>query len=336
MNSSWLCIQLPCLNEQEALAGTLRCLPNSIDGVCGIRVVVVDDGSTDRTVEVARSAGVDVVVSHSMNRGLAAAFDSGLAACLREGADIIVNTDADGQYPASEIPRLLEPILAGRADLVIGDRRPGEDMRVPWLKRKLQKLGSRVVSYLAGQEIPDAVSGFRAMTREAAIKTHIVTGFSYTIESILQAASKGLKIEFVPITTNAVTRPSRLFRSKTQFVFRSALTMVRVFFMFRPLAVLLWISGILAVIGGVPIVRFLILWMIDGGKGHIQSLVLGGVFIVLSAMTAVAGFLADLMATNRRLLEMTLEKVKRMECESGMTNGKQRNDHVLGDRQEKN
>ena len=255
---------------------------------------------------------------------------------MNAGADVIVNTDADGQYPASEIPRLLEPILAGRADLVIGDRRPGEDMRLPWLKRKLQKLGSRVVSHLAGQEIPDAVSGFRAMTREAAIKTHIVTGFSYTIESILQAASKGLKIEFVPIATNLVTRPSRLFRSKTQFVFRSALTMLRVFFMFQPLAVLLWIGGVLAVIGGIPIIRFLILWMIDGGKGHIQSLVLGGVFIVLSAMTAVAGFLADLMATNRRLLEMTLEKIKRMECESGMTNGKQRNDQVLGDRQEKN
>jgi glycosyltransferase involved in cell wall biosynthesis len=314
---SLLFVQIPCLNEEGSLGTMLRNLNNLEITDYSLHLLIVDDGSTDRTLEVARNAGVDLIVSHKRNRGLAAAFDSGLAACLRAGADIIVNTDADGQYPASEIPRLLEPILSGRADLVIGDRRPSEDMRLPWLKRKLQKLGSKVVSWLAGQEIPDAVSGFRAMTREAAIKTHIVTGFSYTIESILQAASKGLKIEFVPINTNPVSRPSRLFRSKTQFVLRSAMTMLRVFFMFRPLAVLLWISGILAVIGGVPIVRFLILWMIDGGKGHIQSLVLGGVFIVLSAMTAVAGFLADLMATNRRLLEMTLEKVKMMECEKG-------------------
>ena len=312
-------IQIPCLNEEDSLGETLLNIGAIQADGCMLRVLILDDGSTDQTLEVARNAGVDLVVSHKRNRGLAAAFDSGLAACLRAGADIIVNTDADGQYPASEIPRLLEPILAGRADLVIGDRRPGDDLRLPWLKRKLQKLGSRVVSWLAGQEIPDAVSGFRAMTREAAIKTHIVTGFSYTIESILQASSKGLKIEFVPITTNAVSRPSRLFRSKTQFVLRSAMTMLRVFFMFRPLAVLLWMSGILAVIGGVPIIRFLILWMVDGGKGHIQSLVLGGVFIILAAMTAVAGFLADLMATNRRLLEMTLEKVKLMECAAAVS-----------------
>ena len=315
----FVCIQIPCLNEEESIKRTLREVKDVQSGSCQVQVVLVDDGSTDRTRVVAQDAGVELIVAHKRNRGLAAAFMSGLDACLKAGADIIVNTDADGQYPASEIPRLLEPILSGRADLVIGNRRPSEDMRLSWLKRKLQKLGSRVVSWLAGQEIPDAVSGFRAMTREAAIKTHIVTGFSYTIESILQASSKGLKIEFVPITTNAVSRPSRLFRSKTQFVLRSAMTMLRVFFMFRPLAVLLWMSGILAVIGGVPIIRFLILWMVDGGKGHIQSLVLGGVFIILAAMTAVAGFLADLMATNRRLLEMTLEKVKLMECEAAVS-----------------
>ena len=309
-------IQIPCLNEAGTLGATLDSLGAVELSDCSVRWLLINDGSTDSTVDVALAAGVDRVVSHTRNRGLAAAFTTGLDECLRMGADIIVNTDGDGQYPASEIPRLLEPILAGRADMVIGDRRPSEDVRSSWLKRKLQKLGSRTVSWLAGREIPDAVSGFRAMTREAAIKMHVVTGFSYTIETVLQACSKGLAIEFVPITTNTVTRPSRLFRSIPQFVFRSGLTMLRVAFMFRPLAVLMTISAVLAVIGTIPVLRFLIFWMSGDGDGHIQSLVLGGVFLVLAGITSVAGLLADLMAANRRLLEMTLEKVKRMECEA--------------------
>lgn len=311
-------VQIPCLNEADTLQPTLDGI-GRVDVVGGsIRLLLIDDGSTDRTVEVAEAAEVDRIVSHTRNRGLAAAFTTGLDACLQMGADIIVNTDGDGQYPASEIPRLIEPILAGRADLVIGDRRPGEDLRQSWLKRKLQWLGSRVVSWLAGQEIPDAVSGFRAMTREAAIKMHVVTGFSYTIETVLQACSKGLAVEFVPITTNTVTRPSRLFRSIPQFVVRSGLTMLRVAFMFRPLAVLMAISGVLATVGVIPVIRFLIFWASGDGAGHIQSLVLGGVFLVLAGITAVAALLADLMAANRRLLEMTLEKVKRMECEQAI------------------
>lgn len=311
-------VQVPCLNEEASLGQALSSLALIEVDSCEVRVLIINDGSTDGTAEAAEAAGVDRIVSHTRNRGLAAAFTTGLDACLQMGADIIVNTDGDGQYPASEIPRLIEPILAGRADLTIGDRRPGEDLRQSWLKRKLQWLGSRVVSWLAGQEISDAVSGFRAMTREAAIKMHVVTGFSYTIETVLQACSKGLAIEFVPITTNTVTRPSRLFRSIPHFVFRSGLTMLRVAFMFRPLAVLMTISGVLATVGVIPVIRFLIFWASGDGAGHIQSLVLGGVFLVLAGITAVAALLADLMAANRRLLEMTLEKVKRMECEQAI------------------
>ena len=182
-------IQIPCLNEAGTLGAMLESLAVVETSGDSVRLLLINDGSADSTVDIARAAGVDRVVSHTRNRGLAAAFTTGLDECLRMGADIIVNTDGDGQYPASEIPRLLEPILAGRADMVIGDRRPSEDVRSSWLKRKLQKLGSRTVSWLAGREIPDAVSGFRAMTREAAIKMHVVTGFSYTIETVLQACS---------------------------------------------------------------------------------------------------------------------------------------------------
>ncbi len=308
-------IQIPCLNEADTLHQVISELPETWCGVYSVESLVVDDGSHDGTAAVAIGLGVKHVVRHRRNRGLAAAFSTGLDTCLRLGADIIVNTDGDGQYPTSAIPRLLEPILAGRADVVIGDRRPWADRRQSWVKRRLQKLGSRFVSYLAGREIPDAVSGFRAMTREAALQTHIVTGFSYTIESILQACSRGLAIEFVPITTNSVERPSRLFHSIPQFLTRSGMTMLRVFFMFRPLRVLVWLSVILGAFGLLPVLRFLYLYWRDGTAGHVQSLILGAVLIILSGMALVAGLFADLIATNRRLAEMTLERVKRMECD---------------------
>ncbi len=311
-----LFIQIPCLNEADSLHAVISSLPMTISGIDRIEVLVVDDGSSDGTAATALGLGVGHVVRHNRNRGLAAAYSTGLDAAVNLGADVIVNTDGDGQYRGEDISRLVEPILKGRADIVVGDRKPAEDLRFPRWKRRLQKLGSRVVSYLAGRDIPDAVSGFRAMSREAALKTHIVTGFSYTIEALLQACSKGMAIEFVPIETNEVKRPSRLFRSVPQFISRSAVTMLRVFFTFRPLRVLSLLSLVLFVIGSLPIMRFLFLYVRDGGAGHIQSLILGGVLIVLGGITFVAGLIADLIASNRRLLETTLEKVKRMECET--------------------
>lgn len=310
-------IQIPCLNEAGTMGDVVRgLLELRCDGV-EFQLLLIDDGSSDGTADVALALGVHHVARHRHNRGLAAAFATGLDACLRLGADVIVNTDGDGQYGASDIPQLLEPILAGRADLVIGDRRPGDDRRQSWLRRRLQTLGSRVTSFLARQPIPDAVSGFRAMTRDAAMKIHIVTGFSYTIESLLQAANCGMAIKFVPITTNTVTRPSRLYRSVPQFVLQSAVTMLRVFFMFRPMAVLATMGAICGAVGAVPIIRFLALWAQGHGSGHVQSLVLGGVFVVLSALMLIAALFADLIARNRRLLEMTLEKVQRMELPVG-------------------
>jgi glycosyltransferase involved in cell wall biosynthesis len=308
-----LIIQIPCFNEAGTLHRVVSDLPSQISGIDSIETLVIDDGSDDATAATALGLGVDHVVRHNRNRGLAAAFATGIDACLRLGADIIVNTDGDHQYPGEAIGRLVEPIITGRADLVVGDRRPGADEKFSPLKRLLQRCGRRVVSSLAGRDLPDPVSGFRAYSRSAAEQTHIVTGYSYTIESLLQANCKGLAIEFVPIVTNAATRPSRLFRSLPHFISRSVLTMLRVFFMFHPLGVLAGISGVLAVIGVLPIVRFLVLYAAGDGAGHLQSLILGGVLVILAAIMLVAGLLADLVAHNRRLLEKTLERLSTRE-----------------------
>ncbi len=310
-----LIIQIPCFNEAETLHRVVADFPKEIAGIDEIETLVIDDGSRDGTAAVALGLGVNHVVRHNRNRGLAAAFATGLEASLRFGADVIVNTDGDHQYPGSAIQQLVEPIVAGRADLVVGDRRPGEDRRFSPLKRFLQRCGRRVVSRLAGRDLPDPVSGFRAYSRNAAEHTHIVTGYSYTIESLLQASCKGLAIEFVPIETNPATRPSRLFRSLPQFISRSGLTMLRVFFMFHSLEVLAWTSAVLGLIGVIPIARFLIRYAVDGGAGHIQSLVLGGVLVILAAVLLVAGLLADLISHNRRLLEKVLEKLPPVEEE---------------------
>lgn len=322
-----LIIQMPCLNEADTLHQVVSDLPTDLIGVDSVEIIVIDDGSCDGTAAVALGLGVSHVVRHRLNRGLASAFATGLDACLTLGADIIVNTDGDGQYSGADIQKLIEPILAGRADLVIGDRQPSEDMRQSWFKRKLQRLGSQTVSWLAGRDIPDAVSGFRAMSREAALKMHVVTEFSYTIETVLLACSKGLAIEFVPTTTNTVTRPSRLFRSIPQFVLRSGLTMLRVTFLYRPLAILMSLGIGLAIIGLIPILRFLYLASVGDGSGHIQSLVLGGAIFVLAGIMAVAGLLADLMAANRKLLETTLEKIKLAELPLMDEGGRAIRDH---------
>lgn len=308
-----LIVQIPCLNEEATLPQTVADIPRRIDGIDEIEILIIDDGSTDRTVEVAREIGVDHIVSLTRNRGLAFAFRTGMDACLKAGADIIVNTDADNQYAGADIARLVQPILAGRADIVVGDRQTAQVEHFSAVKKALQWLGSAVVRRLSGTSVPDSVSGFRAISREAAIRINIVSGFSYTIEMLIQAGRKGLSVVSVPVATNRVLRKSRLFKSIPDFIVRSLTTMLRIYLMYRPLRTFAWLGLVLAVIGMLPILRFLYFYVIDDGTGHIQSLILGGVLVVIAVICFVVGLLADLIGFNRQLLEINLEKTRELE-----------------------
>ena len=314
-----LIVQIPCLNEEDTLPATLVDIPRDIPGIDTIELLIVDDGSTDRTVEVARRFGVHHIVSNRHNLGLARTFSRGIEECLRQGADIIVNTDGDNQYNGADIAKLVQPILEGRADIVIGDRQTRNIVHFSPAKKWLQALGSRVISRLSDLDLPDAVSGFRAFSREAALKTNIVSPFSYTVETVIQAGRKKLKIVSVPVATNGKTRESRLFSNIPQFISRQVATLVRMYVMYRPLRAFSAVGSLLAVIGLIPIVRFLLFYASGDGEGHLQSLVLGGVLVVMSFMAFTAGMLADVVSRNRQLLEMTLEKVRRLELE--MTDG---------------
>jgi glycosyltransferase involved in cell wall biosynthesis len=310
-----LIVQIPCFNEEATLPQTVADIPTRIDGIAQIEILVIDDGSTDRTVEVAWAAGVDHVVRHHANRGLARSFRTGLDACLRLGADIIVNTDGDNQYAGADIPHLIRPILEGRADIVIGDRQPGRIAHFSPLKKRLQALGSWVVRQLSATSVPDAVSGFRAISREAALQLNILSGFSYTIEMLIQAGRRRMAIVSVPVKTNPVDRPSRLFKSIPRFISLSVATMLRAFSMYKPLRVFFLIGLVLSLAGAVPVLRFLYFWMLGDSAGHIQSLILGGVLLVIGFVTFLIGLVADLISFNRQLLELVLEKLRRLELE---------------------
>ncbi|HHH47080.1 MAG TPA: glycosyltransferase family 2 protein [Thiotrichales bacterium] len=310
-----LIVQIPCYNEEQTLPQTVADIPREIDGIDKVELLVIDDGSTDRTVQVARELGVDHIVRNKVNMGLARTFRRGLEASLQAGADIIVNTDGDNQYCGSDIPKLVQPILEGRADIVIGDRQTDKIPHFSPLKKKLQWLGSAVVRKLAGVWVPDAVSGFRAFSREAAIRTNIVSPFSYTIETVIQAGKKDMAVVSVPICTNPKTRESRLFRSIPSFVGRQVSTIVRMYAMYQPLRVFFYLGTFLSVIGIIPIIRFLYFFMTTGGAGHLQSLVLGGVLLLMGFIAYLAGLVADLISFNRQLLEMTLETTKRMDLD---------------------
>jgi len=313
---SWkLIIQIPCYNEARTLGDVVRSLPRSIEGVDCIEVLVIDDGSTDGTVEVAQSLGVDHIVRHTRNQGLARTFRTGLDACLQLGADVIVNTDGDNQYDARDIEHLIRPILDGVADVVVGDRQTQAVEHFSRLKKFLQSLGSGVVRALSGTDVRDAVSGFRALSRHAAIHLNIVSSFSYTIEMLIQAGRKGMAVVSVPIRTNRPTRPSRLFKSLPHFLARSLTTMVRMYAMYKPLATFMSIGGVILTIGTIPVVRFLYFWSQGDSMGHVQSLVLGGVLITLGAVTLLVGLVADLINFNRQLVELTLAKVRILEIE---------------------
>lgn len=308
-----LIIQIPCLNEAGSLPETLVALPRRIEGIDEIEVLVIDDGSSDDTIGVALRFGVHHIVRHRRNRGLAAAFQSGIDAALRAGADIIVNTDADGQYAGEDIVKLVAPVVAGEADIVIGDRGVSQNEHFGPIKRRLQQLGSHAVQRLSGTTVTDAVSGFRAISRAAAQRITITTEFSYTTDMLIQAGRKRMNILSVPVRTNRTQRPSRLFKSIPQFITRQLITMVRAYTTYNPLRAFVGAGAAIAVLGVIPIVRFLAYWAIGDGNGHVQSLVIGGALLVLGVLTGLLGMLADLIGANRKLLEATLMHVRVLE-----------------------
>lgn len=308
-----LIVQIPCYNEELTLPVTIADIPREIPGIDVVEILVIDDGSTDRTVEVAKELGVDHIVCNKQNMGLARTFRRGIEYCLQAGADIIVNTDGDNQYAGQDIPKLVTPILNGVADIVVGDRQTGKIDHFSKSKKLLQWLGSGVVRKLAGVCIPDAVSGFRAVSREAAIRLNIVSPFSYTIEMIIQAGKKDMSVSSVPIRTNSKTRESRLFKSIPSFIERQVSTIVRMYSMYQPLRVFFFIGTALTIAGFIPILRFIYFYLHGAGAGHVQSLVLGGVLLIIGFMAYLIGLVADLISFNRQLLEMTLEKVRRLE-----------------------
>jgi len=310
-----LIIQIPCLNEAQTLPATLADLPRSIAGIDAIEVLVVDDGSRDGTADVARACGVDHVVRMRRNKGLAAAFTAGIDACLKAGADFIVNTDADNQYAGHDIPRLLEPLLRGEADICIGDRNIAELQTMSWRKRQLQRLGSWVVRQVSNTTVPDTTSGFRAYTRDAALRMHIVSEFSYTLESIIQAGKKRMSIAHVPVATNPRTRESRLFDSIFGYVKRSAATIVRIYAMYEPLKVFSYIGVAVFTVGFALAMRFVYLYLTSftGGGRYIQSLIFAAVLMIVGFQVVLIGLLADVMSANRKLLEDVLYRVRMIE-----------------------
>jgi glycosyltransferase involved in cell wall biosynthesis len=308
-----LIVQIPCYNEEHTLRETVKDIPREVPGIDEVEILVIDDGSRDRTVEVAREIGVDHIVCNKHNLGLARTFRTGLDTCLRLGADIIVNTDGDNQYCGADIPKLIAPILSGAADIVIGDRQTDKIPHFSRTKKFLQWFGSGVVRKLAGIWVPDTVSGFRAFDRDAAIRLNIVSAFSYTIETVIQAGKRQLAVVSVPIRTNPKTRESRLFKSIPHFLQSSGGTMVRMYAMYQPLRVFFFIGTLLTVIGSIPIIRFLYFFSIGEGSGHIQSLVLAVALLMMGFLAYLVGLVADLIGFNRQLLEMTLERVRRME-----------------------
>jgi glycosyltransferase involved in cell wall biosynthesis len=312
-------VQIPSLNEEDALPETLRAIPRAIPGVDAVEVLVVDDGSSDRTAAVAREHGADHVVRFTRTKGLARGFMAGLDACLRLGADVIVNTDADGQYAGHEIPRLIAPILSGEADMVIGDRSVPEVAHFSWTKKRLQALGSWVVRKVSGTDVPDATSGFRALTREAALRINIVSDFTYTLESIIQAGKKRLAVAHLPVATRA-TRPSRLFGSTWEYVKRSGATILRIYAMYEPFKVFILLGSALLLAGTGLGLRYAWFWWRGDIRGHVQSAILSVLLLILGFQTLQWGVMADLIASNRKLLEDLLYRARRLELR-GPENG---------------
>jgi len=308
-----LVVQIPCLNEEQTLPAVLTSIPTHIEGIDEIVVLVIDDGSTDGTVEVARAHGVTQFVHHAGTRGLGRSFHDGVQRALELGADIVVNTDGDNQYPQERIADLVAPIVAGTADMVIADRQVHLVEHFTRSTVRLQKFGSRIVNRAAGTHVPDAASGFRAYSRDSLMLLNTVTRFSYCLETIIQAGNKRLKIESIPVVTNDKTRESRLFRSMGQHVRLSAGAIVRGYIMYKPYAIFAFLASTLALLGLIPFVRYAVLLAVDTKPGnHIQSLLIGTILLIMSFLSVISGILSDLIRTNRTLIEDTLEHTKKM------------------------
>jgi len=301
-----LIIQIPCFNEEHTLPETLRDLPKSISGISQIEILIIDDGSNDKTIAVAKEHGVHHILSFPQNRGLAKAFDAGIHYCLKQGADIIVNTDGDNQYFGGDIEKLVQPIISKKADVVIGDRQTATIQHFSKTKRLLQKVGTKITNRLANTDIDDAVSGFRAFSREAAINLNVLSNFSYTIESLIQLSNKKFAIISVPIRTNKKTRPSRLFKNIPHFLSNQISTIVRVYSHYKALKMFTLI-GIIATLPGLfGIIRFLVYFFSSSGSGKIQSLIISVMLVLIGTVIILVGILADMISNNRKLIEKIL------------------------------
>ncbi|RPH89718.1 MAG: glycosyltransferase family 2 protein [Desulfobacteraceae bacterium] len=305
-------IQIPCYNEERTLPGTWSDLPRAFPGGLEVEVLLIDDGSSDRTVAVAESLGIPHIVRLKKHQGLAKAYVAGLEAALSLGAEVIVNTDADNQYRGEDMARLIQPILEGKADLVIGDRGVGQLQSFPWHKRRLQQFGSWVVEKAAGITIPDATSGFRALSREGALRTLVLSEYSYTLETLIQAGARKMAVAYVPVGVNAPTRPSRLMRNLSHYLGYSTATIIRAYTTYRPLRVFS-LGGLLLLLGGFLFgFRYLYFYLHGQGGGHVQSVILAAILLIVGFQVLLIGLLADLIGSNRKILEEVLYQIRRL------------------------
>lgn len=320
-----LIIQIPCYNEEATLPVTLRELPRKLKGFQSVEWLIIDDGSTDGTVEVARKNGVHHVVHFKKNRGLAEVFLAGMDACIKLGADVIVNLDADNQYSAADIPKLVGPILEGKADIVVGARPIDTIDHFSFTKKMLQKFGSYVVRKVSNTSIDDAPSGFRAITRDAAMKLNVYNTYTYTLETIIQAGRKNMAILSVPIGVNEDLRPSRLVKSITSYVKRSVFTIFRIFIVYEPFRFFMRIGLVLVIAGILLGLRFLYyFFFVDNGNGHVQSLILASILVVVGVQSIMSAFMVDLMAVNRKLLEEIQYRVRKQDADISASGKKRR------------
>jgi glycosyltransferase involved in cell wall biosynthesis len=313
-----LIIQIPCLNEQDTLPATLADLPRDVPGFDEVEWLVIDDGSTDGTVEVARAHGVHHIVRLTNNKGLATAFQAGLDACLKLGADVVVNTDADNQYDGRDIPKLVAPIVKGDADMVVGNRVVDQVEHFSPLKKRLQRFGSWVVRGASGTDVPDTTSGFRAYNREAAIQVQVVSKYTYTLETIIQAGKMLVAVEHTPVRTNPKTRESRLFPSMWSYVRRNTISIFRIYALYEPLKVFMTAAAVVGFASFVIWARFLYFYIDGSGKGHVQSLILGAVLFIAAVQLAALGVVGDILAGSRVLQQRILERVRRVELQLGV------------------
>ena len=306
-----LIIQVPCLNEEETLELVINDIPKEIPGISSIETLVIDDGSTDNTVKIAKNLGVTHIIKNNSNKGLAYSFKKGLEYSLDQGADILINTDGDNQYPSNYISELVKPIISDEADIVVGDRQTSKVKHFTALKKGLQWLGTKVTQYLSGDsDLKDAVSGFRAYNKDAMLELNITSNFSYILDTTVQSSNKKLKTVTIPISTNPPTRPSRLFNNMFEHIYKSGKQILRIYALYKPLKVFFTIAFFLFITGIIPIIRFLIFFFSGDGDGHIQSLIIGGIILSMSINFFALGVIGDLMSKNRMLTEQALKYIK--------------------------